>query len=161
MLVPHILSCKRPSHETRLNLALGQKNIMTNIEEIISALEVSSLIYAAEVLSKIQNEHWKFTRSFGESTATFEELHNTYTIRSRGLSSRKSKHAMQLYKSTIEFLKHLDSNLNRTCYINCLSGNEEYQYLLFVDPIDKQIMGILKAYSQFDVSDERWQEIWE
>lgn len=133
---------------------------MITIEDILADLRTSNLILADEVLSKIENEGWYIERDFCDKPTECKELYKTYTIRNKRLGERTSEHARQLYKSTNEFTSNLSQNIEKSCYLNDISGSEDHDYFFAFEPENKKILGLMKVYSQLKVSKERWQQIW-
>ena len=132
---------------------------MLKEDDIIEAIERSNLMLTNEVVSKIK-AGWKIDGEFVENPTECKQIFKTYSIRNKGLAQRTSLHAIQLHESTEEFLNNLSENIDKSCYVNDLSGAEDHDYFFAFEPENKEILGIMKVYSQLKVSPERWREIW-
>ena len=133
---------------------------MSNIEDLVIALKESDLKLAEEVLAKIENEGWGMAREFSTQQVACKELLTTYQIRNSGLTARSSAHARQLHESVNELLANLEKQIDKSCLINEVVGDEAHDYIVFYEPKQNMVLGLLKTYSRLDVSEERWNEIW-
>ena len=133
---------------------------MSNIEDLEIALKESDLKLAEEVLAKIQSGGCGLAREFPNQLVACKKLFATYQIRNSGLAARTSAHARQLHESVNELLVNLEKHVHKSCLINEVVGEEEHRYIVFFEPEEKMVLGLLKTYSQLDVSKERWHEIW-
>lgn len=133
---------------------------MSNINDLVIALNSSPLVLAAEVSRKIEEDGWFLSRECSKCPIQCSELFSTYKIRNDGLAKQTSEHAVQLYASTSEFLISLELNFDKSCFINTIAGSEEHDYLVFIESEEGGVLGVMKIYSQLKVSSERWLEIW-
>jgi len=129
------------------------------MNEIIASLKSSDLRLAGEVLNKIQ-DGWVMNQNSGERTVSLRNLYSTYSVRANHLSLQTSDHGKQLYSSTNEFLNNVREHQDKYCTVHTLSGDLEHHYLIFVESEAFNILGVMRVFSQLDVSEEKWRSLW-
>ena len=123
--------------------------------DIIAALRASKLIHAEEAASALA--HGWVANPNGE--ASFSELERLYAIRYDHLLEKQGPHALQLAASVGEFLIGLRTHPGPSGQLFEIRGDAEHHFMLFV-AADK-VIGCLRTVSQLDVSDARWQKLWQ
>ena len=144
----------------RLTNTLWRIAVKPTIQNISQALQECTLIFAPELLGKIENGGWRLSRGFAKAPTPCDRLLETYSIRIEELRNRKSKHARQLYAATNEFLKNLSKNMDKACFLNDVEGDEEFEFFIAFEPTQKKMIGVLKVVSKLKVSKNTWSELW-
>ena len=121
-------------------------------------LAASGLAEAQEALSAIQ-EGWSVERH--TSTASCQELLQTYEIRRRHILGSSTAHAQRLAASVAELVSRLRQHTSARASLYSVQGKAEHHYMVFrLDGTDN-VLGCLRVVSQLDVPPERWKEYWD
>ncbi len=123
--------------------------------DILAALRASKLIHAEDAASALA-KGWA-AHSNGEASCS--ELERIYAIRHNHLLAKPGPHAQQLATSVGEFLIGIRAHAGSSGQWIEIRGDAEHHFMLFVTA--DEAIGCIRAISQLDVSDARWQELWQ
>ena len=126
--------------------------------DLARLLAASGLAEAQETLSAIQ-EGWAI--EWHSSTASCQELLQTYEIRHRHILRSSTAHARRLAASVAEFVGRLRQHTSERASLYSVQGKAEHHFVVFrLDGMD-DVLGCLRVISQLDVSPARWKEYWD
>ncbi len=133
---------------------------MSEPELLLSKIRISSLIESNSVIKVLDNGA-TLNIEPGIAKARKEELYKTYKIRLKFMSERQGLHAQRLSKSISEFVDNLileDPEHLKTAKVEV---NPYGSYLIWFIPNTFQIIGCMHTVSQSEVSDEKFEELWD
>jgi hypothetical protein len=121
-------------------------------------LATSGLAEAQEALAAIQ-EGWAV--ELRGSTASCQELLQTYEIRHRSVLRSSTAHAQRLAASVAEFVTRLRHHTSERASIYTIQGKAEHHFVVFCAEGTANVLGCMRVVSQLDVPPERWKEYWD
>jgi len=122
---------------------------------LLAALGTSKLIHAKEAAAALA-DGW-IVRPIGEVCCS--EVEDIYVIRRNHLLTKPGPHAQQLANSVDKLLAGLCEHAGSTGQWIEIRGDAEHHFILFA--VVERVIGCMRVVSQHDVSDARWQELWQ
>ena len=141
-------------------LNLGVRHIKTmNVEELNSIISDSTLHTVCSLKEDIRAN--AITNiEFISHKMNVDSLLPTYQVRANHVKSLVGSHAKQLYLSTNELCENLKSYTGDNLYSVNVETSKEHDYWVVFDKSSLELVGCLKTISKLNVTESRWDEIW-